>query len=205
MEYLTTYYRRQREGSGCALLLQHYLCRQVPVCFACLFTAEGDGGSGLCRIVAGRLLDWCRSVCWHKAARRPDTWLERLEGELLPILEEAGAEHEEFQTKLLLGIGGEILTLGEGQNLYLLSTSWGKGKAVRLPGQFRGRLEPGAGLLLATDSFLYNAGEERLGEALHLQEIRTADQAERRLKELAEFCGREDGGAILLIGKESSR
>lgn len=205
MEYLTTYYRQQREGGGCSLLLQHYLSRQVPVCFACLCTAEEGSGSGLCRSTAGRLLDWCRTVCWHKAARRPDTWFERLEGELLSILEEAGTEHEELKMKLLLGIGGEILALGEGQNLYLLSTSWGKGKAVRLTGQFRGRLEPGAGLLLATDSFLHNAGEERLGEALHLQEIRTADQAERRLRELAEFRGRAAGGAILLIGKEDFR
>lgn len=207
MEYLTTYYRRQGEGRGCSLLLQHYLCGQIPVCFACLCTAEGEKDGGVCRIVTGRLLDWCRVVCWHKAARRPDVWLGRLEAELLSILEETGAEHKGCRLTLLLCIGGEILVLGGGQNLYLLSTLWGRGKAVRLPGQFRGRLEPGAGLLLASDSFLHNLEEECLEEALHLQEISTEDQAGRRLKELAApgsrtGCG--TAGAILLIGRGES-
>lgn len=185
MEYLTTYYRRQGEGSGCSLLLQHYLCGQTPVCLACLCTEEGEGEGGVRPAATGRLLDWCRTVCWHKAARRPVPWMGRLEAELPPLLAEIGADREGCRLSLLLGIGGEILALGGGHNLYLLSTLWGRGKAVRLPGEFRGCLEPGAGLLLAEDSFLGDLEEKRLGEALCLQEIRTADQAERRLKELA--------------------
>lgn len=144
--------------------------------------------------VTGRLLDWCRTVCWHKAARRPVPWMGRLEAELPPLLAEIGADREGCRLSLLLGIGGEILALGGGHNLYLLSTLWGRGKAVRLPGEFRGCLEPGAGLLLAEDSFLGDLEEKRLGEALCLQEIRTADQAERRLKELAAGGGRAGGG-----------
>ncbi len=194
MEYLTTYYRRQGEGSGCSLLLQHYLCGQTPVCLACLCTEEGEGDGGMRPAVTGRLLDWCRTVCWHKAARRPVPWMGRLEAELPPLLAEIGADREGCRLSLLLGIGGEILALGGGHNLYLLSTLWGRGKAVRLPGEFRGCLEPGAGLLLAEDSFLGDLEEKRLGEALCLQEIRTADQAERRLKELAAGGGRAGGG-----------
>lgn len=187
MEYLTTCYRRQGE-SGCSLLLQQYLCRQTPVCFACLCTEEGEEGSMRCRNAAESLLNWSRKVPWHKAAGRPGRWLERLKGELINLTEErvrGAASGEERKLTLLLGIGEEILVLGSGQNIILLSTSFGRGKAVRLQEQFRGCLEPGAGLLLATDGFLKNVEEESLEETLRIQEIRTEEQADRRLRELA--------------------
>lgn len=187
MEYLTTCYRQQGE-SGCSLLLQQYLCRQMPVCFACLCTEEGEGGRVRCRYAAESLLNWSRKVPWHKAARRPGRWLERLEGELINLTEEqarGAASREERKMTLLIGIGEEILVLGSGQNIILLSTSFGRGKSVRQQEQFRGYLEPGAGLLLATDGFLKNIAGESLEEALRIQEIRTEEQADRRLREIA--------------------
>lgn len=216
MEYLTAYYRRQEE-SGCSLLLQQYLCGHVPVCFACLCTAEGEESGGICRNMTERLFDWSRKVPWHRATARPVPWLNRLEGELTDLLEEcrAAAACHEIRLTLFLGIEEEILVLGGGQNLSLLSTSFGRGKAAGLSGQFRGCLEPGAGLLLATDGFLKNVGKN-LEEALRLQEIKTAEQAERRLRELAvpygrtipfeiaqrdRFSGGEPAAAILLVGR----
>lgn len=216
MEYLTAYYRRQEE-SGCSLLLQQYLCRHVPVCFACLCTAEGGEGSGICRNTAECLLDWSRKVPWHRAASRPVSWLNRLEGELTDLLEESGeaASCREIRLTLFVGIEEEILVLGGGQNLYLLNTFFGQGKAARLPGQFRGCLEPGAGLLLATDGFLKNVEGKSLEEALRLPEVKTAEQAERRLREIASrgrtspleiaqqdrSADREPAAAILLVGR----
>lgn len=216
MEYLTAYYRRQEE-SGCSLLLQQYLCRHVPVCFACLCTAEGEEGSGICRNMAECLLGQCRRVPWHRAASRPVSWLNRLEGELTDLLEErrAAVACREIRLTLFLGIEEEILVLGGGQNLYLLNTFFGQGKATRLPGQFRGCLEPGAGLLLATDGFLKNVEGKGLEEALRLQEVKTAEQAERRLREIASrgrtspleiaqqgrSADREPAAAILLVGR----
>lgn len=179
MEYLTACYRRQGEG-GCSLLLQQYLCRRTPVCFACLCTAEGGEGSGICRDTAESLLQWSRKVPWHKAAARPGRWLERFEKELADLPAAAGVK-----LTLFLCMEEEILVLGGGQDLSLLSTSFGRGKAIGLPGQFRGHLEPGAGLLLATDGFLKNVEGKSLEEALRLPEIKTAEQAERRLRELA--------------------
>lgn len=217
MEYMTAYYRRQEE-SGCSLLLQQYLCRQTPVCFACLCTAEGEEGGGICRNMAESLFHWSRKVPWHRAAARPVSWLNRLGEELTDLLEEptpAAACHE-IKLTLFLGIEEEILVLGGGQNLYLLSTSFGRGKAARLSGQFRGCLEPGAGLLLATDGFLKNVEGKSLEEALRLQEIKSVEQAERRLRELAVPHGRaislefarqngsaevEPAAAILLVGR----
>lgn len=204
MEYLTTCYRRQEEG-GCSLLLQQYLCRRVPVCFACLCTAGGEACRGICRNTAESLLNWSRKVSWHKAAARPASWMERLEGELTDLLEKTGATAcDEMKLTLFLGIEEEILVLGGGQNLRLLSTSFGRGKTARLPGQFRGRLETGAGLLLATDGFLKNVEGKSLEEVLRLQEIKTAEQAERRIRELV-LRGKTAGGdptaAILLVGR----
>lgn len=222
MEYLTTCYRRQEEG-GCSLLLQQYMCRQVPVCFACLCTAGGEAGREICRNTAESLINWSRKVPWHRVAARPALWLERLEGELTDLLEKSvETACDERKLTLFLGIEEEILVLGGGQNLSLLSTSFGRGKTARLPGQFRGRLEPGAGLLLATDGFMKNVEGKSLEEALRLQEIKTAEQAERRLRELAVFrepaasggwansleyvqrdktAGGEQTAAILLVGR----
>lgn len=219
MKYLTTYYRRQGEG-GCSLLLQQYVCRQAPVCFACLCTADGGDGGTLCRDMAERLREWSRRVPWQRAAGRPGAWLERLERELEDLLEDCGRvplSHEmKMKLTLFLGIGEEILVLGGGQSLCLVSTSFGRGKVTKLPGQFRGRLEPGAGLLLATEAFMKNVEGKSLEEALRLWEIGTEEQAARRLKEIGtrqeswisegtevqrKFPSREPAAAILLIGR----
>ncbi|MCM1191328.1 MAG: hypothetical protein NC123_06020 [Butyrivibrio sp.] len=204
MEYLTTCYRRQGE-SGCSLLLQQFLCRRTPVCFACLCTAES---SGICRDTAESLLNWSRGIPWHRAAARPALWLKRFEKELTDITDlSGGAARRGRRLTLLLGVGEELLALGGGQNLFLLSTSFGRGRAVELPGQFRGCLEAGAGLLLATDGFLEGVDRRSLEETLGLREIRTEEQAERRLKELAAsggqttIPGKEPAAAILLAGK----
>lgn len=210
MEYLTTCYRRQGEG-GCSLLLLQYICRGTPVCFACLCTG---GDSRTCRVVTEALFSWSRSVPWHRAAVRSALWMERLEGELaaLPALRESGVETG-IRPAVLLCIGEEVLALGGGHNLLLLSTSFGRGRTLRLPEQFRGSLEPGAGLLLATEGFMKNAGDRSLEEVLRIRELKSAEQAGRRLKELGTPRGQGSSGAhksapgggptaaILLVGR----
>lgn len=198
MEYLTSCYR-QRAGSGGFLLLQQYQCRQTPVCFVCI-DGEQSGKKD-------KLLEWAGTFAWHKAAKRPGRWLPRAEEELEELL---GGYRK---CKLLIGIGREILVMGEGGNACLLNTSFGRGRLSPLPGQFRAVLEEGAGILLATDSFLGTNDEQMLGEALKIAEIRTAEQAHRRLEELAgrkregscgsrgQADGCRESMAVLLIGK----
>lgn len=198
MEYLTSCYRQQA-GSGGFLLLQQYQCRQTPVCFACIDGEQSDKKE--------KLLEWAGTFAWHKAARRPGRWLLRAEKELGELLD--GYQ----KGKLLIGIGRELLVMGEGGNVCLLHTSFGRGKLSMLPGQFRAELEEGAGILLATDDFMGANDRKTLGEALRIAEIRTAEQARRRLEELAgqkreSGCGgREQVGscmAVLLIGREAA-
>lgn len=218
MDYLTTFYRRREEG-GCSLLLQQYLCRRTPVCFGCLCTAESGADERKCGELAERLLLWCRGVPWHRAAGRPGPWLGRLGGELVDLMETPAnaGKPGEIRYTLLLGIGEEILVLGGGQCLSLLSTSFGRGKLIGLPGQFRGRLEPGAGLLLATEGFMKNAKKRGMEEALQVWEMGTEKQAERHLRELGSAKKDENSekgipgevsarnvpaAAILLLGRE---
>lgn len=200
MEYLTSCYR-QRAGSGGFLLLRQYQCRQTPVCFACIDAERSDKKD--------KLLEWADAFAWHKAAERPARWLSLAEEELEELLD--GYQ----KCKLLIGIGREILVMGEGGNVCLLNTSFGRGKLSPLPGQFRAELEECAGILLATDLFLGANDRKELGEALKIAEIRTAEQAQRRLEELAgrkreSSCGSRGQGddcrenmAVLLIGRES--
>ena len=192
MEYLTSCYR-QRAGSGGFLLLQQYQCRQTSVCFACIDAEQSDKKD--------KLLEWADTFAWHKAAGRPARWLSRAEEELGELLD----GYPKY--KLLIGIGREILVMGEGGNACLLNTSFGRGRLSALPGQFRAELEAGAGILLATDLFLGVNDRKKLGEALKMAEIRTAEQAQRRLEELAGrkregSCGGcRENMAVLLIGK----
>ena len=193
MEYLTSCYRQQAGGGG-FLLLQQYQCRQTPVCFACIDGEQSDRKK--------RLLEWAGGFAWHKAAEWPGRWLSRAEKELGELFEGYP------KCKLLIGIGREILVMGEGGNACLLNTSFGRGKLSALPGQFRAELEAGAGILLATDAFLGANDGQMLGEVLKIAEIRTAEQAHRRLEELAgrkreSVCGSSrENMAVLLIGRE---
>lgn len=197
MEYFTTY--SWQEGGG-SLLLQEYLCRKIPACFAFLCSAEGERG----REISDRLLSWNRRFPWHRAAREPGRWLERAEEELQ---EEMGAVRgpERFLWRLLVCVDQELLTLGNGYALYLLSGSFGQGSARRLGGSFRGCLEQEAGLLLAEEEFLENRPPQALAQVGRVWEIRTRLQADKRLKELAESGSGREGEprtAILLLSKE---
>ena len=199
MEYLTSCYR-QRAGSGGFLLLRQYQCRQTPVCFACIDAEQSDKKD--------KLLEWADAFAWHKAAERPARWLSRAEEELEELLD--GYQ----KGKLRIGIGRELLVMGEGGNACLLNTSFGRGKLTMLPEQFRAELEADAGILLATDLFLGANDRQMLGEALKIAEIRTPEQAHRRLEELAgrkreRGCVireqghiRRENMAVLLIGRE---
>lgn len=222
MEYVTAC-ARQRGEREASLLLQQYLCRRVPACFACLcnvdLSADSGGESGLRteggkkeektekqagRYVTGQLRLWCRGFPWQKAARRPGKWLKRAERELESLMSRSiEAVRDSFPGQeasvlwgILLSVGEEVLIMGSGQEFSLLRMSLGKGTVTGLGGNLRGRLEPGAGILLATEGLS--------GEALFLSGVQAEEQAGRCLRELIKQAGETDGGmaAVLLVTKE---
>lgn len=199
MNYLTSYCRREGGGS---LLLQEYRCGNIPACFALLCSREGEKGGEMTE----GLLSWNRGFPWHRAAKAPARWLDRAErelGELAAAWDGLSARRESrLRWRLLVCVDQELLTLGSGCELCLLSGSLGQGSARRLGGSFRGCLEPGAGILLAEEGFLDHLPPQALAQAARTREIRTQQQADRRLKELADR-GRapeeEKRSAILLL------
>ncbi|MCM1025600.1 MAG: hypothetical protein NC432_04155 [Roseburia sp.] len=205
MNYLTAYSRRE---GGSSLLLQEYLCREVPACFACLCSRDAEES----REITEKLLSWNRRFPWHRAAKAPGRFLDRAEREL----REGMAETSESLTakgrggimwRLVVCVDQELLTLGNGYALYLLSGAFGQGSAKRLQGSFRGCLEPEAGILLAEEDFLESRPPQALAQVARGWEIRTQQQADKRLKELAGSGrnGEEDSGtAVLLLTKESA-
>lgn len=222
MKYLTTYIRRQGEG-GSSLLLQHFLCRRVPVCLMCLCTWDAAGEEEDGRYLTGELRRWCRGFPWHRAARNPERWMERAEAELAETLRRCLAEIErgtetlrrcsveidgravalpgakevsrseragqrraslDIKWRVVLCVGEELLALGDGQRLCLLSTYFGRGAARLLAGSFRGRMEPGVGLLLATEDVWSGLDRTALEEVICPEALETEEQAKRRLREL---------------------
>lgn len=188
MEYLTGCYRRQTAGNG-FLLLQQYRCRQTVVCFACI---GEDARSGM----REKMEMWAQHAEWHNSVRRTRAWLAHAERELSELSEGCG------KYQILLGIGAEILALGIGYRACLLNTDFGRGRLSVLPNCFYAVLEPGAGLLLATDGFFGRHGMKMTGEALKTGELRTEEQILKRLEELAgERENGEEQMAVLLIGR----
>lgn len=198
MKYLTACCRRQGE-EGSSLLLSQFQCREVPVCLAYLANGNHHGEKGFGEESADGLRLWCRQFPWTRAVRRPETWLERAEGELADWAGTYGKGVSGHT--LLLAIGGNLLLMGEGQPVYLINTAYGRGCAELLQPGFQGILEAGVGILLATPAFAENLQPDLLGKALCPAELKEEAQAERRLRELAEQGG-DDGAANPAGGRQ---
>lgn len=178
MQYMTACYRQQGEGTP-FLLLSQFQCRELPVCLAYL----ADGIHFLNTDPVDELRLWCRSFPWPKAVKHPGRWLARAEKELAERV--AGSGEDASRYTLMLAVGENLLLMGKGQQVYLINTSYGRGYAELLQPDFRGILEAGAGILLATPAFTGNLRLERLGKALCPGELKEEQQMERRLRELA--------------------
>ncbi|MCM1188196.1 MAG: hypothetical protein NC541_02745 [bacterium] len=214
MKYLTTYIRRRGER-GSALLLQEYVCRGVPACFACLCLGGGER-EGAGRRITEKLLTWNRRFPWHKAVRDPGRFLARAQEELEEVVrhavgEEKGAapaaEKPTVKWRLFLCVDQEFLTLGNGFELFLLSAFFGRGRAVKQSGSFQGLLEPGVGVLLAEEGFLEETEPQAVEQVIRSWEVETQTQLAKRLGELnrnGRIAGGEERTAILLLAKEDA-
>lgn len=200
MKYITAIHRQQGEGTP-SLLLQQFVCRGVPVCFACLERAENEKSlsqGGLRREeMPGRedtekIKSWLRNFPWPRAVKKPEYWLSRARFEWESMsLREPGR-------MLLIAVGEWILLLqGErGNRMYLINSSYGRGRAGLIREDFMGNIEPEVGILMAASDFGEGADENKLGMVFCPGELRNEEQMEKRLREL--------GGqaAVLFLTKE---
>lgn len=129
---------------------------------------------------------------------------------------ETAPERAVFDGKIDLGgilcLGDECLIFGRGGvGIRLLNRSmgrpyvgsvleWGNKLCIR-----QGRMEPGIGLLFATQSFLGSVSGDAVRQGLSVGEVLTERQAERHLQELGkigETAGGTNMAAVLLLAWE---
>ena len=224
--FITSAYWQQGHNDS-ALLLQHYQYGELPLCFACLCPGEGEDRGRAGAYLTERLLVWFRGLSWGRLTRDPEGRLQGLGNKLEETVERAGREMRDrgFLTKQeepdltgILCVGEHFLLFGQGScQIWLLNRCFGRGYIQRIEesspirgnGSFlrQGTLQRGIGLLFATESFCSRVTDSELRECLHVETVRTQEQADRHLRELG-LRAREQGGshmgAVLLLTEEDS-
>ena len=209
MEFLTSYYWRQGEGSegGTSLILRQGTLREIPLAFACLCT-DSQGGRET-DYITGQLLEWYRMNSGAFVSRRGGVKIERMREKLRNALERIEDEfysegkkqggREKRQNSDLSGIlcaGGSFLLFFRGTHrIYLANTRFlrphlkpkaagecgGRDRELHMES---GRMEPGIGVLLATATFYGCLAEKDLAQCLEADRLRSQIQLDKRLEEL---------------------
>lgn len=209
MEYMAGYYRQQEEST--ALLLQHYICQDVPLCLGCICGGESSEAGIKGGNITRRILERFRSVSMLKAVRRPEKFLTEM-GQGFDELLDNGCDNEAFwisgilcvEDKFLMYSAGDVknslCNMGFGRpKLHEIKVTPETGNA-RLQIQ-KGKMETNIGILLASDSFYRQISQDELENCLAVESIISPVQAQKRIRELgraAERRGGRDMAAILL-------
>lgn len=208
MEFMAGYYRQQEDSV--ALLLQHYVCGGVPVCLGCICGGDSPGAGAAGGLFTGLLLREFRRFSLWKAVREPEKSLGKMERAVHKCREKCPAPLD-FWTAGIFCMGERLLLFSEGRTRILLcNTSFGR-PALRGLGEMdgegrqlqlkRGSMEPGIGILLASDSFCGNIPQESLAACLAVKDIRAPGQTRKRVQELGSAAERRGGrnmAALLL-------
>lgn len=209
MKYMTGYYRQKEDST--ALLLQQYVCREVPVCLGCVCGGKSREAGIAGGLFTGRILEEFRKISLSRAVKRRQECLKRMEQQLYRCRQDWAAAPD-FWTAGILAIGEVFLLFHEGAvKIALCNTGFGRpalqeiggddpvcGKGMQLQ---RGSMEAGIGVLLASESFYGNIPGEDMRSCLWVKDIRDSRQVQKRLLELGRMAERQGGrqmGALLL-------
>lgn len=209
MEYMAGYYRQREESA--ALLLQHYVCGGVPVCLGCICGGDSREAGIAGGLFTGQLLREFRRFSLWKAVRRPGKSLRKMERAIYRNRENCFASCD-FWMAGILCLGEKFLIFSEGSTkTFLCNTGFGRpalceigerGRTEEQPLQLQwGCMEPGIGILLASDSFCENIPPEGLLNCLAVKDINDSRQTHKRVQELgcaAERRGGRNMAALLL-------
>ena len=188
MNYVTAYYLK---GKGRELFLEEYCTQGSNVVIGGL--SEGNlAQTEPLGSTAANLETWSHHFPWGKLAKTPCKGIRRIEAEL--------SESKITEDMIIFtGIEEEIYLLNTSHSnykAYVISGFFGAGHARKITGDFRGKAESGAGILLVSADFMEGVEERQIGQALRFEGEPEEKQAMRHLKELA---GGRDGAAILII------
>ena len=209
MEFMTGYYRQKEEST--ALLLQQYVCRDVPVCLGCICGGEGREAGIAGGLFTGRLLEAFRGFSLSGAVDKPSKFLQRMERQL-DKCRECWVCSPDFWTAGIVCTGDLFLLFSRGEvRVVLCNVGFGRPALQEIKGkeggnrtqlQFRrGSMETGIGILLASDSFYGKIPQEELQSCLSVKDISDSGQTRKRMQELgcaAERRGGRGMAALLL-------
>lgn len=212
MRILSACYRQQGENAV-PLLLQQYQYTGVLVFFSCVCIkgarcAEKAGG-----YMAEQLLQWFRMLDPEKMTRNPEKALERVSKDLIVTIRRIDTElKKEGMTsgKGKVGfagifcLGNHYLMLHRGaQRICLINMAFNRVYLQQLykdgsggEGMEQGMLQPGIGLLFASEPFYEHISDEMIKECLCAEETATEERMGRRLRELAREGGRKGSEGI---------
>lgn len=169
------------------LILEQMQSGEVEICLLAICKTEGLGEL---------ILSWKEEFPWVKAAGNPKRWMVQAETELRELLGWNAGE-----VRALIGIGEEICLLGNYGRVYSIRGFFGRGMAERME-DFRGTIQAGTGILLASPHFAESGTEAEIGETLRFTGECTEDKMRKHLRELS-IARRtvEQNGALLLVAK----
>lgn len=213
MKFHTACYWRQGENET-SLLLQQYACGAVPVFFSCICGGGRESGRAG-SYMAEQFSRWFRELNLKKLTGRPERGMENAEHRLRRLI--ARTDRELAASKVIAGkeetaflgilcVEGSFCLFYRGpQRIYLTNTSFGRPYIKRLdkadgrPVMERGNMQPGLGLLLATETFCEKLTEQALRDVLSVRETDKEERLERRLRELGEESARRGGKNLAAV------
>lgn len=211
--------------NNCALLLQQYQYKNIPICFFVLCAGEDETQGKAGAYLTGQLLQWFRSMPFKRLARNPDEYLPSLEENLEDFLDQldeeliSGGLVSERQPSPISGIfcvDDRFLLFSRGeQKIFFLNKNFGRGHVQCLTDELKsekkadsslnirqGILQRDVGLLFVTDTFRRQLTDREIRECLYVDELYGENRMQRRLRELGargEALGGRDMAAGMLI------
>ncbi|MCM1541945.1 MAG: hypothetical protein NC121_11880 [Blautia sp.] len=207
MEFMSGYYRQKEDST--ALLLQQYVCREVPVCFGCVCGGESREAGMAGGVFTGRLLKEFRGFSLLKAVEKPSVFLKKMERKIGRCRENCDVPADFWTAGILCVAENFLLFFEGGAKIVLCNTGFGRpslqeigdeGRERRMAVQ-QGSMEAGIGILLASEGFYDHVPREDMLSCLWVKEIRSSGQTMKRIRELggmAEQRGGRGVGALLL-------
>ena len=200
MELMSGFYRQNEDSLS--LLLQQYLCGEVPVCLGCIC----GGAMSEAGVKGGQITGWLfkefRELSLYKAVEKPEKIFEKMKRKLDRYWTNC-CVLQDFWTAGVLCIGNVFLLFYKGAvQVHLYNTYFGRSALQRIGGgcsesselQFHiGSMEANIGILLASESFCMQFSGEELRNCLAVKDIKDPMQVQKRIRELGNSAEKKGG------------
>lgn len=209
------FYWQQDQSNATALVLQEMRCTKdgTPILLGCVCTVPhvAEGGFYLTR----QLLEWLYTMPWTDYRRGGNREMDAVEASLKQCIQQADNELAHYSgggcpgtISGIVCMGYSFLLFNRGtQTAHLLNRRFSRGNMRLLAGGEklltirRGSMQKNLGILLASASLTNSLTDEEVRDCLALGVMGSAEQINRRLRELGEAAkqrGAENPGAILI-------